>query len=137
MQLLLPVALFALLTVALVTIVFTYRTLLVWSFRSRADVWARANPAAEPAFVQRAHDAHKNCVETLPVLIAAAWVLSMSPAAQSQFGWMLSAVVVLRALQSLTHLAGTSHWHVFVRGLFFSGQLITLAVLLVSPWLIQ
>lgn len=142
LELLAPIAAFSLLTLALVSVVFFYRTLLVVTMRSRADVWPRSGPSAdEPGLVQRAHDAHKNCVETLPLVMAAAWigwVASESGGAQpSLVSSVLWAIVGLRIAQSFTHVLGVSHWHVFIRGGFFFGQICGLLLLLTQPWAVS
>jgi uncharacterized MAPEG superfamily protein len=110
--------LFAAWTLALMFIYSGYRVVLVLTMKSRADAWGRARPDTDPPFIQRAHHAHLNCVENLPVfaaIVLAAHFLGKAPVVDAVAVWVL----VLRLAQSLTHLAGVSHWHVFVRANFF------------------
>lgn len=123
-------SLYALLTLALVAVVFGYRSLQVILGRSAANVWARSGPAPEPAFVQRAHDAHKNCVESFALWLVALLLISQSPASLENWAWLLPWLFGLRLAQSFTHLLGTTSLLVFVRGLFFAGQLIGLGLIL-------
>ncbi|MEN8720378.1 MAG: MAPEG family protein, partial [Oceanococcaceae bacterium] len=128
-QLLTPLAIYALLTAALVGIVFMYRTSLVLLRRSPANVWPRSHPATEPTIVQRAHDAHKNCVETFPLLLVALLALANNSEALLSWGWCVSWLVGLRLIQSAIHVIGTQPALVFTRGLFFAGQMLGLTLL--------
>lgn len=126
---LLILCLYALLTAGLVAVVFAYRSTLVMLQRSPANVWPRSQPSPEPALVQRAHDAHKNCVESFPLWLVALLVLGHDTASLEAWGWLLPWLFALRLAQSLTHLLGTPPALVFVRGLFFAGQLLGLGLI--------
>jgi len=122
-------SLYALLTAGLVAVVFGYRSAQVMLGRSPADVWPRSQPTAEPALVQRAHDAHKNCVESFPLWLVALLVMGHDTTSMEAWGWLLPWLFALRLAQSLTHLLGTPPALVFLRGLFFAGQLLGLGVI--------
>lgn len=126
-----PVAVYALLTAGLVGMVFGYRTSLVLLRRSVANVWPRSQPAAEPEIIQRAHDAHKNCVETFPLFLVAILLLSNNNDLLLEWGWCISWLVAMRVIQSTIHVAGTQPAMVFARGLFYAGQLLCLATIIV------
>ena len=133
--LLLPLAVYALLTGAWVAVVFGYRTGLVLLRQSAANVWPRSQPAAEPAVVQRAHDAHKNCVETFPLFLVALLVLANNTQALESWGWCVPGLVGLRLIQSAIHVSGTQAAMVFARGLFYAGQLLGLSfVIVMGVW---
>jgi uncharacterized MAPEG superfamily protein len=115
---------FAAWTVLLVLVSLTYRTGVVLVGRRRANSWPRGEPPpeGEPHLMVRVRDAHLNCAENLPVFAAIVAVAAASdhlPAIDPVAPYLLAA----RIAQSLTHLAGTSHWHVFARASFFSVQL--------------
>jgi len=132
---LLILCLYALLTAALVAAVFAYRSTQVMLRRTPANVWPRSQPAAEPALVQRAHDAHKNCVESFPLWLIALLVLGHDTSSLEAWGWLLPWLFALRLAQSLTHLLGTPPALVFLRGLFFAGQLLGLgAIVALAVW---
>lgn len=120
---------YALLTAGLVAVVFGYRSAQVMLGRSPANVWPRRQPAAEPALIQRSHDAHKNCVESFPLWLVALLVMGHDTASMEAWGWLLPWLFALRLAQSLTHLLGTPPALVFLRGLFFAGQLLGLGVI--------
>lgn len=110
--------LFAAWTLALMFIYGGYRVLLVLSMKKRADTWGRDLPDIDPAFIVRAKHAHLNSAENLPVfaaIVLAAYMLGKMPVVDAVGAWVL----YLRVAQSLTHLAGRSHWHIFVRANFF------------------
>lgn len=130
-QFLYPLAIYALLTASLVGIVFGYRTVLVLLRRSAANVWPRSQPAIEPAMIQRAHDAHKNGVETFPLYLMAILLLSNNHELLLQWGWIISWLVGARLIQSTIHVVGTQPSMVFARGLFFAVQLFGLATIIV------
>ena len=129
--LLTSLALYALLTATLVGMVFGYRTGLVLLRKSAPNMWPRSQPAAEPAMVQRAHDAHKNCVESFPVFLGALLVLAGNTEALASWGWCVPWLVGLRFIQSAIHVLGTQPLLVFSRGLFYGGQLLGLIFVIV------
>ncbi len=131
-QLLAPLVTYALLTAGLVGVVFAYRTTLVLLRRSAANSWPRSKPKAEPLLVQRAHDAHKNCVETFPLFLVASLVVASNGSVLTDWGWCISWLVGIRILQSAIHVAGTQPILVFIRGLLYVGQLLGLALISVA-----
>ena len=112
------VLLFAAWTLVLMFIYVNYRVLLTLTFKKPANSWSRVAADADPAFVQRAHHAHLNCVENLPVfaaIVLAAAALGKSPVVDAVAAWVL----YLRLAQSITHLIGTTAALVFIRANFF------------------
>lgn len=128
-QLLVPLVIYALLTAGLVGVVFAYRTTLVLLRRTSANSWPRSQPKTEPLLVQRAHDAHKNCVETFPLYLVASLVLASDSSILLDWGWCISWLVGMRVFQSAIHVAGTQPTMVFLRGLLYAGQLLGLALI--------
>ena len=115
--------LFAAWTLVLMFMYVGYRTALVFARRKRADSWTRGRPTEDPAFVTRAQHAHLNCIENLPVFAAvvlAAHALGKLSVADQVAPYVLWA----RLAQSTVHLIGVNHWLVFVRGTFFSVQIL-------------
>ena len=131
-QLLTPLVIYALLTAGLVGVVFAYRTTLVLLRRSAANSWPRSQPGAEPLPVQRAHDAHKNCVETFPLYLVASLVVASNSSVLLDWGWCISWLVGMRILQSAIHVTGTQPTLVFIRGLLYAGQLLGLVLISVA-----
>lgn len=128
-QLLNPLFIYALLTAGLVGVVFTYRTALVLMRRSAANSWPRSKPQAEPLLIQRAHDAHKNCVETFPLYLVASLLIASNSDVLLDWGGGISWLVGMRLLQSTIHVIGTQPTLVFTRGLLYAGQLLGLMLL--------
>lgn len=125
-QFLTPLAIYVLLTAALVGIVFGYRTVLVLLRRSAPNVWPRSQPSDEPPIIQRVHDAHKNCVETFPLYLVALLVMANNNELLMNWGWLLPWLVGMRVIQSSIHVTGTQPAMVFTRGLFYAAQLLGL-----------
>jgi uncharacterized MAPEG superfamily protein len=119
-------------TVLLVTVVLLQRTALVFAGKRRANAWPRGTtPEGEPAWIVRVRDAHLNCAEHLPVfaaVIAAAAASGQLAVTDPLAPYLLAA----RVGQSLVHLAGTGHAHVFVRANFFAVQLGLLLYMIAS-----
>lgn len=116
---------FAAWTLALVSMVVVYRTLVVLAGRKEANAWPRGEKRDEPGWVTRASHAHLNCLETLPVFAAVVIVavaMSGLRAIDPLAPWILAA----RVCQSLAHLAGTGPWHVKIRFTFFLAQIVLL-----------
>jgi uncharacterized MAPEG superfamily protein len=109
-------------TLLLVFLVFVYR-----SFRfltgTPVNSWPRgARAAHDPAWVQRAADAHANGLENLPifaVIVLAAAALDKTALVAPLAPWVLYA----RVGQSVAHLLGTSQPLVLVRATFWAAQL--------------
>ena len=116
-------------TLVLMFLYVGYRVALVLMMKKQANSWTRGEPAADPAFVVRAHHAHLNCVENLPIfaaIVLAAVALGKSPVVDAVAGLYLLA----RIAQSVVHLISTSHWFVFLRANLFVVQV------LLSFWMI-
>src|SRR5258707_762158 len=110
--------LFAGWTLVLMFIYVNYRVLLTLTFKKPANSWSRVAADVDPPFVQRAHHAHLNAVENLPVfavIVLAASALNKAPVVDAVAAWVL----YLRIAQSTTHLIGTSALLVFIRANFF------------------
>lgn len=115
--------LFAAWTLVLMLLYVGYRIVLVLSMKKRADSWVRGMPAQDPPFVTRAHHAHLNCVENLPVfaaIVLSAIALGKPHVVDGLAGWVLC----LRLAQSTVHLIGVSHWLVFIRANLFTLQVL-------------
>ena len=110
--------LFAAWTLVLMFIYVNYRVLLTLTFKKPANSWGRDAADADPAIIKRAHHAHLNCVENLPVfaaIVLAASALGKAPVVDAVAAWVL----YFRIAQSVTHLIGTSALLVFIRANFF------------------
>lgn len=121
---------FAAWTLLLVFVVFNWRFFEVLRGRP-ANSWLRGAAAPSPPLVTRVEHAHANCIENLPVFVAivvAAALLEKLDAINVAGPFVLYA----RIAQSLTHLAGTSHWLVFIRANFYAVQLLLFAYMLWS-----
>jgi len=87
-----------------------------------ADSWPRGGGQARPGLIKRAEDAHANCVENLPVFAAVALagvLLGKAALIDVLAGWVLYA----RIAQTLSHLAGVTHWLVMIRATFYFAQI--------------
>jgi uncharacterized MAPEG superfamily protein len=110
--------LFAAWTLVLMFIYVNYRVVLTLTLKKAANSWGRAAADSDPPFVQRAHHAHLNAVENLPVfaaIVLAASALGKAPVVDAVAAWVL----YLRLAQSVTHLIGTTALLVFIRANFF------------------
>ncbi|HSW14821.1 MAG TPA: MAPEG family protein [Solimonas sp.] len=88
-----------------------------------ADSWTRGKERDRPALIKRIEHAHINCIENLPVfaaIVLAAYVMGKSAVVDAVAVYVLYA----RIAQSLTHLAGVSHWMVLVRATFYTLQIL-------------
>lgn len=115
--------LFAAWTLLLMFFYVGYRVALVLAMKKQANAWTRGQPVEDPPFVVRAHHAHLNCVENLPIfaaIVLAAVALGKSPVVDAVAGIYLLA----RVAQSLVHLMSTSHWFVFLRANLFVVQVL-------------
>lgn len=109
-------------TLVLMFIYVGYRVAMTLSLRKKANSWGRAMPDADPPLIVRAHHAHLNCVENLPVfaaIVLTASALGKAPVVDAVAAWVL----YLRVAQSLVHLSGTSAAQVFVRANLFLLQI--------------
>jgi uncharacterized MAPEG superfamily protein len=124
---------FAAWTVLLVAVSLLHRTVVVFLRRHPANAWPRGKPPPddEPAFMIRLRDAHLNCAENLPVFGAIVVVAAVADRLGS-LDPVAPYLVAARLAQSITHLIGTGHWHVFVRASFFGVQLGLYAYMLVA-----
>jgi uncharacterized MAPEG superfamily protein len=110
--------LFAAWTLALMLFYVGYRVVLTLTFKKAPNSWPRDGADVDPAIVKRAHHAHLNCVENLPVF--AAIVLAASATGKAAVVDGLAAYVLyLRLAQSGVHLIGTGPALVFVRANLF------------------
>lgn len=113
---------FALWTMALVAIVFLYRSLR-FSKGVPINSWPRGNkPTSDATFIKRVEDAHANCLESLPVfavIVLAAACMDRTSAVNTLAPYVLYA----RIGQTLAHLSGTAPSQVLVRASFWSVQL--------------
>lgn len=113
---------YVLLMVALVLMYAGYRIPLVLTFKKPADSWGRDKKPDDPAIVVRAHHAHSNTVENLPLFAAvvlAGAALGQSATVDALACWVLYA----RVAQVAVHLMGTSFILVLLRATFFLAQL--------------
>jgi len=120
-------------TVLLVFTMLSHRTFLVFTGKRQANAWPRgaAPPQGDPVLMVRLNDAHQNCVENLPIFAAIALVAAALDrlSATDPFAFY---VLAARVAQSITHLLGTSHRHVFVRATFFGAQLALFLTMVVA-----
>src|SRR5436190_24319464 len=110
--------LFAAWTLVLMFMYVGPRVFLTLTFKKKANAWPRDGADADPAFIKRAHHAHLNAVENLPVfaaIVLAAIVTGKGAQVDAIAPWVL----YLRLAQSVTHLIGTSPLLVFIRANFF------------------
>jgi uncharacterized MAPEG superfamily protein len=108
--------LFAAWTLVLMFIYVGYRVAL--TLKKKANSWGRVDADVDPPFIQRAHHAHLNCVENLPVfaaIVLSAYFMNKGAVVDAVAMW----VVYLRVAQSATHLIGTNAALVFIRANFF------------------
>ena len=110
--------LFAAWTLVLMLMYVGPRVFATLTMKKKANSWPRDGADADPAFIKRAHHAHLNCVENLPVfaaIVLAGVVTGKAPVVDAVASWVL----YLRIVQSVVHLIGTSPALVFVRANFF------------------
>lgn len=110
-------------TLALATIIVSYRTGLVLKGKHPANSWTRGAAIANPGLITRMEHAHLNSLENLPVfavIVLVAAAMGNLAAVALLAPWVLAA----RVAQTLTHLIGTSHWLVFVRANFYVIQVL-------------
>lgn len=94
-----------------------YRVALVLAMKKQANSWGRNQASDDPSFITRAHHAHLNCLENLPVfaaIVLAAVALNKQPVVDQVAAFVLYA----RLAQSIVHLIGVNHWLVFIRANF-------------------
>lgn len=110
-------------TLVLMFLYVGYRVALVLAMKKKANAWTRGQPTDDPGFITRAHHAHLNAVENLPVfaaIVLAAYALGrpevVDPWAQY--------VLWFRLAQSTVHLISINPWMVFLRANLFIIQLL-------------
>jgi uncharacterized MAPEG superfamily protein len=116
-------------TLLLVAFYASYRVLVVLGGRAKADAWTRGKPSMDPPLVQRAHHAHLNALENLPVfaaIVLAAVAMDRTAVVDELGRWVLYA----RIAQSLVHLVGVNHVLVLLRATLFVVQLLLFAYML-------
>ena len=110
--------LFAAWTLALMLAYVLPRVAATLTFQKKANSWPRDGADTDAPIVKRAHHAHLNCVENLPVF--AAIVLAAAAAGKLDAVNLLAPwVLYLRLAQSVTHLISTNALFVFIRANFF------------------
>ncbi|MDT0634469.1 MAPEG family protein [Spectribacter hydrogenoxidans] len=108
--------------VALTLVYAGYRIPLVLTGQKSADHWSRGRPSDDPPILQRAKDAHLNCVENFALF--AGVVLVASAMGEMALANVLGAYVLYARIgQSVAHLIGTSFLLVLIRATFFIIQL--------------
>ena len=112
------------------------------SWRVSQVVLRGAHPAAfphggseGPGWVQRAHRAHLNCVENLPVFATLVLIGAVIALDDPIFEYAAAAVVPLRMGQSVTHISSGRGRAVQLRFSFFLGQLGCYLVLIARLWM--
>ena len=121
--------LFAAWTLVLMFIYVGYRVALVLAMKKPANAWGRGQPTDDPPFITRAHHAHLNCLENLPVfaaIVLAAVALGKAPVVDALAAYVLYA----RLAQSIVHLIGANHWLVFIRANFLVIQAVLFAYMI-------
>lgn len=109
-------------TLAIMFIYVGYRVALVLTFKKPANSWGRSLPNQDPAFITRAHHAHLNLVENLPVY--AAIVLAAAFMGKSAVVDQVACIYLLaRVAQTLVHLISTAPIPVFIRANLFVVQI--------------
>ena len=101
-------------TLVLMLIYVGYRVALTLAMKKPANSWGRGQPNDDPPFITRAHHAHLNCLENLPVfaaIVVAAFMLNKLPVVDQ----VAAFVIYARLAQSTVHLIGVNHWLVFIR----------------------
>ncbi|MGH8441352.1 MAG: MAPEG family protein [Nevskiaceae bacterium] len=104
-------------TLVLMLIYVGYRVALTLAMKKPANSWGRGQPNDDPPFITRAHHAHLNCLENLPVfavIVVVAFMLNKLPVVDQ----VAAFVVYARLAQSTVHLIGVNHWLVFIRANF-------------------
>ena len=113
--------LFAAWTLVLMFLYVGYRVGLVLALKKPANSWGRGDKTDDPPFITRAHHAHLNALESLPVfaaIVLAGVALQKTAVVDALAMWVLYA----RLAQSVTHLIGVNHWLVFIRANFLVVQ---------------
>lgn len=114
---------FALWAIILVVFYSGYRVLPVLGGKEKANAWTRGNKVDDPGLITRAHHAHLNTLETLPVFAAvvlAGVAMGKSGPADAVGGYVLYA----RVAQSVVHLLSTHPLAVVLRATAFFAQLL-------------
>lgn len=121
--------LFAVWTLVLMFVYVGYRVVLVLAMKKPANAWLRGQPSDDPPFITRAHHAHLNCLENLPLfaaIVLSAVALGKTPVVDQVGAFVLYA----RLAQSAVHLIGVSHWLVFIRANFLVIQALLFAYMI-------
>ncbi len=114
--------LFAALTLLLMLLYTLGRLPPVLMGKKPANSWTRGMPNDDGAFALRAQHAHANALESLPVfavIVLVAAAMGKAAVVDQVACWIIAA----RVGQSAIHLAGTSHWLVFIRANLFLVQI--------------
>ena len=122
------ISVWAVLAFALWTIIILFlgvgvhRWSLILTGRAEIKSFVADEPQGTP-FYRRAMRAHANCVENLPLFLAIVFAAQMSGTKSGPFDTLAIAVVGVRVLQSVTHLASGSNRAVALRFIFFVMQI--------------
>lgn len=108
-------------TLTLMLVYVGYRVALVLAMKKPANSWLRGQASDDPAFITRAHHAHLNALENLPVF-AAIVVAGVALGKSAVVDQVAAYVLYARLAQSTVHLIGVSHWLVFIRANFLVVQ---------------
>ncbi len=115
--------LFAAWTLLIMFVYVNYRVVLTLSMKKKANSWTRGEKTDDPAWVTRAHHAHMNCVENLPVY--AAIVLAAVALGKSAVVDQVACIYLLaRVAQTTVHLISTNAGMVFLRANLFIVQVL-------------
>lgn len=115
------VLLFCGLTLLLVLVYAVPRVPQVLLGKKPADHWTRGNTTNDPALLVRAHHAHLNALETLPVF-AAVVLAAVATGRAEAVAALAPFVFYARVGQVVVHLIGTSFVLVVARATFFLVQ---------------
>ena len=120
---------FVALSISLVACFLTWRTVQVLKGRPANTFNSRGGVENAPDFVERAKNAHLNCIENLPLfaaVVGAAYMANQLSAIEA----LAYPYLALRVAQSVIHLIGTSHWLVMARVACFVPQLVILGIMI-------
>ncbi|MES0873956.1 MAPEG family protein [Sinimarinibacterium thermocellulolyticum] len=86
------------------------------------DSWERNKAPVDPPFLQRAKNAHLNCIENLPLFVGVVAVAALMDQIAIADG-VAAYVLYARVAQSVMHISGTSFIQILLRATFFLIQI--------------
>lgn len=95
------------------------------------DTWERNKAPTDPAFFQRAKNAHLNCIENLPLfagVVAIAALMNQIAIVDSVAAYVLYA----RVAQGVVHMSGTAFIQILLRATFFLVQVLLIGYVAVK-----